>query len=103
MAKPDIEGIREAIRLGKYIVRRHARRRMEERQVRHDTALEVILEGKVIEEYPSAEPFPKCLVMKHIEGEPLYVSCGFNGETAYIITVHWYDPEKWIDPWTRRE
>jgi hypothetical protein len=20
----------------------------------------------------------------------------------YVITVHWLDPEKWEDPWTRR-
>jgi len=34
--------------------------------------------------------------------EPLYVSCGFNGNYVYLITVYWYDPKKWIDPWTRK-
>ena len=35
-------------------------------------------------------------------GEPLYVACGFDGYRAHIITVHWMDPEKWIDWRTRR-
>ena len=37
------------------------------------------------------------------EKEPLYVSLGFTGEWVIIITVHWYDPRKWIDPCTRRK
>lgn len=102
MAKVDIEGIRKAIRQKKYIVRRHARRRMEERQIYHYQLLKAVLEGEVIEEHPKSKPFPKCLIMKHIDNDPLYVSCGFDGETAYIITVHWYDTEKWINPWTRK-
>ena len=40
--------------------------------------------------------------MTHIKGEPLYVSCAFDGTLTYIIIVHWYDPEVWLDPWTRR-
>jgi hypothetical protein len=30
--------------------------------------------------------------------EPLYVSCAFDGELAYIVTVHWYDASMWVDP-----
>jgi hypothetical protein len=41
--------------------------------------------------------------MAYVHEEPLYVSCAFDGQTAYIITVHWYDPSVWIDPWTRRK
>jgi hypothetical protein len=41
--------------------------------------------------------------MAHVRGEPLYVSCAFDGTLAHIITVHWYDPSVWIDPWTRRK
>ena len=39
------------------------------------------------------------------EDRPLYVSVGYDEEndTLYMITVHWLDPEKWDDPWTRRE
>ena len=57
----------------------------------------------LIETYPKANPFPAYLFMGLVkEEEPLYVLCGFDSETVYIITVHWLDPKKWIDPWTRR-
>ena len=37
-------------------------------------------------------------------GKPLYVSLAYDPENdlLYIITVHWLDPRKWEDPWTRR-
>lgn len=103
MAEVDVATIRGAVGRGQYLLSLHARQRKGERQVTDDELKLVILEGDVIEEYPQAKPYPKCLLMKHIRGEPLYVSCSFNGEKARIITTHWYDPEKWLDPWTRRK
>jgi hypothetical protein len=40
--------------------------------------------------------------MAVINGEPLYVSCSFDGRYACIITVHRQDPAAWSDPWTRK-
>lgn len=37
-------------------------------------------------------------------GKPLYVALSYNDaeDYVYIITVHWLDPQKWEDPWTRK-
>ncbi|HXP88904.1 MAG TPA: DUF4258 domain-containing protein [Bryobacteraceae bacterium] len=59
---------------------------------------QVIASGDVIEEHPDNQPDPKVLLMSRIREEPLYVSCAFDGRYAYIVTVHWYDPARWIDP-----
>jgi len=62
-------------------------------------------EGEILEEHPFARPFPKCLMMAMVEpGKPLYVSLGYDHENdrVHIITVHWLDPRKWEDPWTRK-
>ncbi len=43
--------------------------------------------------------------MAHVdEGRPLYVSVayGVHDGRLYVITVHWLDPRKWEDPWTRK-
>jgi len=72
------------------------------RKVSHEDIKKVIAGGDVIEEYADNLPDPKILLMTHIREEPLYVSCAFDGRYAYIVTVHWYDPTRWIDPWTRR-
>jgi hypothetical protein len=35
---------------------------------------------------------------------PLYASVGYDraGNHLHVITVHWLDPRKWEDPWTRK-
>jgi len=58
--------------------------------------------GDVSEEYPDNLPNPKILLMAQVREEPLYVACAFDGRYAYIVTVHRYDPDRWIDPWTRK-
>jgi len=99
----DHDEIRKAVRAGRLIMRRHARRRKAQRKIYHWEIKKVLLDGQIIEEHPKATPFPKCLIMGFVrQKEPLYVSCSVDGTYVYIITVHWYDPQKWIDPWTRR-
>ena len=84
-------------------MRRHARQRKAQRKIYQWEIKKVLLEGQIIEQHPKAKPFPKCLILGFVrKDEPLYVSCGFDGGYLYIITVYWYDPRKWIDPWTRR-
>jgi hypothetical protein len=97
--------IRAAARAGRITWRYHALRRATERGITREQALRVLEEGEVIEQRPDTKPFPKCLLMRMEEERlPLYVSLGYDEEndTLYIITVHWLDPEKWDDPWTRR-
>lgn len=103
MDQIDVLKIRQLIRDEKYLIKSHARKRMAERGIRECEALQVLLKGSIVEETPDAKPFPKCLMMHFIrKDEPLYVSCATDGEIVYIITVHWYDTGRWIDPWTRR-
>ena len=103
MSKIGIRDIRAAVTDGKYIIKAHAKQRMGVRKIGNKDILNVIHEGEIVEEHPEGKPFPKCLIMGFVEETiPMYVSCAFDGEYVHIITVHWLDPEKWIDPWTRR-
>jgi len=91
------------MRESRYFLTTHAKQRMGQREVTDAEMIQVVLEGEVIEESIDAKPFPKALFMKQVHSEPLYVSCAFDGEYAYVVTVHWYDPNLWIDPRTRRK
>jgi hypothetical protein len=44
------------------------------------------------------------MMAKTVDGRPLYVALGYDHTHDYlhIITVHWLDPDKWEDPWTRK-
>jgi len=73
------------------------------RKITHADVKHVVATGDVVEQYPDNRPDPKALFMAEVGGEPLYVSCAFDGNCAYIITVHWYDPTRCVDAWTRRK
>jgi len=102
MPSIDLAALRTAVREDRYLITTHAAQRMGYRKVSHDDIKQVIANGGVVEEHPDNMPDPKILLMTHVREEPLYVSCAFNGRYAYIVTVHWYDPTRWIDPWTRK-
>lgn len=103
MPNLDIAGLVEAVSQNRYFITTHAKERMGLREVVDEDVKEVITTGDVVEVHADAHPFPKALFMAHVGGEPLYVSCAFDGKYAHIITVRLYDPKRWIDPWTRRK
>ena len=73
------------------------------RRITIEEISQVIRNGEVIEDYPEDKPYPSCLIMGKIRGGfPLYVVCAIS-DKIHIITTHWLDPEKWLDPKTRRE
>ena len=98
-----IKEIRDKIQTGKYKITLHARKRMGQRKISADDMKIAIAAGKIIEDYPDDKPFPSCLIMGNlVDKGPLYVVCALS-DIAHIITVHWLDPAKWLDPITRRE
>jgi hypothetical protein len=103
MPSIDLAALRAAVQENRYRISKHAQQRMGLRKVTHADLKHVITEGEVVEEYPDNRPDPKVLLMAFVQDEPLYVSCAFDGSYAYIITVHRYDPTRWVDPWTRKE
>lgn len=100
-----LEQIRTAAQAGHVGWRYHALRRAQQRGITRAQALEVLQKGESVEEQRRAKPYPKCLMMAFLQpGKPLYVSVAYDDARhhLYVITVHWLDPRKWEDPWTRR-
>jgi hypothetical protein len=101
----DITVMRAAARAGRITWRYHALLRPQERGITREHAIQVLIDGDIIEQRPRAKPFPKCLLMRMQDDDrPLYVSVGYDqsNDRLYVITVHWLDPRKWEDPWQRR-
>ena len=100
----NLKTLREKIQRDQFHISTHIQKRMLKRGITLNQILEVIQTGEILEQYPKRKPYPSCLVVsQEVLDEPLYVVCAFDGEIVYIITAHWMDPEKWIDPWTRRK
>jgi hypothetical protein len=100
-----LSAIQAAARAGRITWRYHALLRANERGITREQALQVLQAGEILEQRVRAKPYPKCLMMGRVEdNRPLYVSLGYDqhDDHLYIITIHWLDPEKWDDPWTRK-
>lgn len=98
-----LEQIRKKFNAGKFQITKHAQRRCDGRGISLAEIKEVVNRGEIIETYPKDSPYPSCLILGHVhEDEPLYVLCAL-ANIVHIITVHWLDPVKWLDPKTRRE
>ncbi|MBI1787067.1 MAG: DUF4258 domain-containing protein [Acidobacteria bacterium] len=102
MPQLEVSALRQAVQENRYIITKHAQQRMGLRKVSHKDLKFIIATGDIIEEYPHDQPDPKALFMAFVKGEPVYLSCAFDGSYAHIITVHRYDPTRWVDPWTRK-
>lgn len=102
----NIQDIIEAIRNKRIRITDHAD---EEAQADHLTFDEIffsVLQGEIIEEYPSDRPYPSCLIYgDSFQGEPIHSVWAYNAETrwAVLITVYRPDPRRWIDWRIRRK
>jgi len=78
---------------------RHALERMMERGISRHEVVDVLLDGEVIEHYPSDYPFPSVLMLGKPDRTPLHVVVAFdnNQETLYIITAYYPDDLHFMD------
>ncbi|MGH9364171.1 MAG: DUF4258 domain-containing protein [Thermoanaerobaculia bacterium] len=100
-----LPSIRTAAWAGRIRWRHHALRRAHQRGITRKQALRVLRSGEIVEQRPRAKPLPKCLLVAMVApGRPLYVSVAYDEARGYlhVITLHWLDPRKWEDFWTRR-
>ena len=101
----EISPISESIRAARVRVTDHAN---EEAAADRLTLAEIyfsVLHGEIIEDYPTHQPYPSCLILgKTDAGEPVHSVWGYNEATgwAVLITVYRPDPDRWID-WRKRK
>jgi hypothetical protein len=86
---------------------RHALSRMFERSIEPSEVESAILNGTVVEDYPSDMPYPSRLILFRSEHGPLHVvySEAVDRDTTirYIITVYRPDPLGWDESLTKRK
>ncbi len=96
--------IHTLVREGRYRITFHTLKRCDQRGISLREIESVLLEGDLLEDYPDDKPYPSCLLMGRVRaGLPLYVVCAVGAGQVHVITAHWLDPDKWLDPKTRRE
>jgi hypothetical protein len=76
----------------KIIYRFHALQRMFERKVNQTEILDVIANGKLIENYPNDQPYPSRLILGYSNGRPLHLVIADSIDTGEMIVITAYEP-----------
>ena len=70
--------------------------RLNERSIEYDDVISAIINGEVIEEYPTSYPHPSALILcVFADDKPLHVVAGSDGEYLWLITAYYPDLSKW--------
>lgn len=89
----NLDRMRRATQARRIEWQRHALERMIERRIGRSEAIQVLLAGERIEEYPDTRPFPSALCLGWSGKRPLHVVAAYDssGDRVFIITA--YEPD----------
>lgn len=99
-----IEDLIEAIRSNKVRITDHADEEAQADKLSYEEVFFSVLQGEIIEDYPTDRPFPSCLVYGDtFSGDPVHSVWAYNKENewAVLITVYRPDPQRWVN-WRKR-
>ena len=90
------------LREDKFIISKHARIRMFQRNISTDDIKDAIMEGEIIEEYVADEPCPSALVLGFLGDTPYHVVVAQCRDHVRIVTVYRPEEARWIEYRVRR-
>jgi len=96
----NIEDLRQAIDADRLRITDHADEEMALDKLSLNSVLRATTTGDIIEDYPTDQPLPSCLVMGFTkEGEPIHSVWAYNQDTgrAVLVTVYRPDPDRWTN------
>ena len=78
---------------------------MFERKISETDVLQVLSTGKIIEDYPTDQPYPSCLKLGFVKKRPIHVvtATATDDDTTVIITVYEPDLERWEPGFEKRK
>ena len=80
----------------------HALERIEERSIERTDIISCIKNGKIIEQYPEAYPYPACLILGTAKNMPIHVVVGHGSGFLWIITAYIPVETEWLNGFTTR-
>lgn len=92
------------MKVRKITFRFHALRKMFERKITEREVLDVLENGKNIEEYPTDRPYPSRLILGFVESRPIHVVAAdiLDSQEIIIVTVYRPDLNSWESEFEKR-
>jgi hypothetical protein len=98
-----IEDIKKHILLDSYIITFHAHIRMDERGISTEDLVNLILDGRVIEDYPDSKPCPSALIAGIARWRCCHDVVALCENHLRIVTVYWPEDGEWTNNMTKRK
>ncbi len=101
----EIQSIIKSIKPKRFRISDHTDEEAYNDQILLSEALETILSGEILEQYPDDRPYPSCLIFSRLKGgDSIHTVWAFNREAIsnVLITTYRPDPRRWIDGKMRR-
>lgn len=91
----NIKALHTAVKTGQIEWQRHSFERMMERGISREAVKSVLVNGEIIEDYPSNRPYPSALFLGWNQSKPLHVVAALDesNERCFIITAYQPDLE----------
>lgn len=101
----NIGNLQEICSLENIEITMHAAKRLEQHGILIKDVISCILNGEIIEQYPTDYPYPSCLILGYsVNNTILHVVIGSNTEKLWIITAYYPNLDKWENDFkTRKE
>ena len=81
----------------------HILQRILHRGITMDDVESALVNGEIIEQYPTDYPFPSCLVLGRTKaGKALHIVCGSNGAELWLITAYFPNTFEWTEDFKQR-
>lgn len=82
----------------------HVLERMQERDIEPTDVINCIDNGKIIEQYPNAYPYPACLILGTNKTDVfIHTVVGYGNGLIWIITVYHPDENEWTNGFSTRK
>ncbi len=77
----------------KVIFRFHALQRMVERNISEAEVIHTLENGKIIENYPTDQPYPSKLILSMSNSRPIHIVVAIDSENLSQIIITAYEPD----------
>jgi hypothetical protein len=76
---------------------------MQERDIERIDIIDCIMNGKIIEQYPDAYPYPACLILGIVRNMPIHVVVGHGSGYIWVITAYKPNETEWTNDFSTRK
>ena len=100
----SITELRQKCEAGQIKWTAHTLERMQERNIEPTDVIRSINNGKIIEQYPQAYPYPACLILgTNVNNSFIHVVIGFGSGFVWMITAYEPDENEWTNGFSERK